>query len=316
MTDVVDSPERIAAAQGTDGAAIHPIRVGAAAAPASLPTGAAVPRRRRRPLVSALLHGRGLVGLVLVGVILLAGLLAPLIAPFDPLAQLREANLVGASVHHLFGTDEVDRDVFSRALYGIRVDVIVVFVAVPIGALIGAAFGVFASMVRPADVPVQRLFDVLLSFPPVILAIGITAVTGTGLFPVLVVVTFVEIPVFGRLIRSTILKVRELPFVQSAEAIGSTRWEIMRRHILPNAAEPLFVQLALSMSVAIFLESAMSFIGIGIRPPQPSLGSIIAGSVNYLDTNPWYAVGPLVIVTLLVLGFQLIAQAIGASRRR
>lgn len=271
---------------------------------------------RRHTVLRALLHGRGLAGLILVGVVFLAGLLAPVIAPFDLLTQLRDANLLAPSGHHLFGTDEVNRDVFSRALYGIRVDVIVVFVAVPIGALIGSLLGMIATMIRPADVAVQRIFDVLLSFPPVILAIGVTAVTGTGLFPVLLVVTFVEIPVFGRLVRASILKVRELPFVQSAEVIGASRTWIMRRHILPNAAEPLLVQLALSMSVAIFLESAMSFIGIGVRPPSPSLGSIIAGAVNYLDTNPMYAVGPLLIVTLLVLGFQLIAQAIGAQRRR
>lgn len=272
--------------------------------------------RRRSPILHAITHGRGLVGLVLVGVVFLAGLLAPLLAPFDPLAQLRDANLLGPSAGHLFGTDEVNRDVLSRVLYGIRVDVIVVFVAVPVGALIGSAFGVLASLVRPTDVAVQRLFDVLLAFPPVILAIGVTAVTGTGLFPVLLVVTFVEIPVFGRLVRSSILKVRELPFVQSAEVIGASPWSIMRRHILPNAAEPLVVQLALSMSVAIFLESAMSFIGIGVRPPSPSLGNIIAGAVNYLDTNPMYAVGPLLVVTALVLGFQLVAQSIGAHRRR
>lgn len=307
MTNIVEPQED---AEAPSGIAAEP----GASAPA---TGAGPGRtRRRRPILHAVTHGRGIVGLVLIGVIFLAGLLAPVIAPYSPLAQLPGASLLGPSAAHLFGTDEVNRDIFSRALYGIRVDVIVVFVAAPAGAVIGTALGVLASMVRPADVPMQRLFDLLLAFPPVILAIGITAVIGTGIVPVLVVVTFAEIPVFGRLIRTQIVKVRELPFVQSAEVIGSSRWEIMRRHILPNSAEPIVIQLALSMSLAIFLESAMSFIGIGIRPPAPSLGSIIAGSLNYLDVNPWYAVGPLLIVTMMVLSFQLIAQSIGAHRRR
>lgn len=295
MTDIVESP-----------AIAEPLAV--SAAPALIP-----PQGRARP--AALLHGRGLVGLILVGLIFAAGLLAPLIAPYRPTAQLAGANLVPAGLHHLFGTDEVDRDIFSRVLYGIRVDVIVVFVAVPIGALVGLVTGVLATIVRPADVAVQRAFDVILAFPPIILAIGFSAVLGTGLVPILIVVAAVEVPIFGRLVRSSILKVRELPFVQAAEVIGAGRWSIMWRHILPNAAEPLLVQLALSMSVAIFLESAMSFIGIGVRPPQPSLGNIIAGSVSQLSYNAMYAVGPLVVVGMLVLGFQLIAQAIGARRR-
>lgn len=273
----------------------------------------AEPTRRRR---RALLHGRGLAGLVLVGVVFLLGMLAPLVAPYKPNAQIPDANLLSASLSHLFGTDQVDRDVLSRVLYGIRVDIVVVFVAVPIGALLGALAGVLATVVRPADVTVQRIFDVLLAFPPIILAIGLTAVIGTGIMPIVAVVIAAEVPVFGRLLRASVLKVRELPFVESAEVIGARRWWIMRRHVLPNAAEPILVQLALSMSVAIFLESAMSFLGIGVRPPQPSLGNIIADSVDNLDANPMFAVGPLLVVAVLVLGFQLIAQALGSHRRR
>lgn len=299
MTDTLESPVQAVEVEEPVGAATEAPR----------------PRLPRRVL-GAVLHGRGLAGLILVGIVFLAGLLAPIIAPHSPVEQIPHANLLSASGAHLFGTDEVDRDVFSRVLYGIRVDVIVVFVAVPIGAIIGLLAGILATSIRPADVTVQRIFDVLLAFPPIILAIGIAAVIGTGLTPILVVVAAAEVPVFGRLVRSSILKVRELPFVQSAEVIGAKRSAVMWRHILPNAAEPLFIQLALSMSVAIFLESAMSFIGIGVRPPHPSLGNIIASSIDYLDVNAMYAVGPLVVVAVLVLGFQLIAQAIGAQRRK
>ena len=126
----------------------------------------------------------------------------------------------------------------------------------------------------------------------------------------------VELPVFGRLTRTAILKVRELPFVESSQVVGARHWWVLRRHILPNAAEPLVVQLALSMSVAIFIESAMSYIGIGVRPPQPSLGNIINDAVPNLDVNAMFAVGPLLVVAVLVLGFQLLAQSVGARRRR
>jgi peptide/nickel transport system permease protein len=264
---------------------------------------------------AVLLRGRGLVGLVLILAVFIIGLAAPLITRFDPTAQLANANLLQASERHYFGTDQVNRDIFSRAVYGIRVDIIVSFIAVPIGAVIGSVIGLLATLADKADLAVQRVFDILLSFPAVILAIGLTAVLGPGTKTVIIVIAVAEIPIFGRLLRSSVLRVRELPFVAAAEVIGAGRWSILRRHVLPNAAEPLIVQLALSMSVAVFLESAMSFLGIGVRPPNPSLGSVLSDSLAYLDYNPLFALGPLTFIALLVLGFQLIAQAIGASRR-
>lgn len=301
--------------EGTDGVVIASAVTSIDAPPASATGPAANVHRRRFHWFVALRRGRGLVGLILILVVLAAGVLAPVLAPYDPTEQIRGANLLGPGRTHWFGTDEVNRDVFSRVLYGIRVAVVVLFVAVPVGALIGVLLGVASSMVRAVDVGFQRLFDVLLAFPAIILAIGITAISGAGIGPILITVIFVEIPVFGRLVRSSILKVRELPFVQSAEVIGASRWSVMRKHILPNAAEPLYVQLALSMSVAIFLESAISFLGIGVRPPEPSLGNILADSIGYLDANYMFAVGPLIVIAILVLAFQLIAQAIGAQRR-
>jgi peptide/nickel transport system permease protein len=267
----------------------------------------------RRP---AILRGRGLLGLILVGVILVLGLLAPLIAPYAPNKQLADANLLGPSMSHLFGTDDVNRDVFSRVLYGIRVDLLVIFLAVPIGALVGSALGLLSTLHPVADVTIQRLFDVVLAFPALILAIGLTAITGAGVTPIVAVVVAVEIPMFGRLLRSSTMKVRALPFVEAAEVMGASRWWVLRRHVLPNSLEPLLVQLALSMSVAVFVESAMSFIGIGVRPPNPSVGSVLADSIANLDANAMFGVGPLLVIGLLVLGFQLIAQAVGAARRQ
>lgn len=262
-----------------------------------------------------LLKGRGLVGLILVGGVVLLGVLAPLLAPFDPLAQIPGANLLGPGGAHLLGTDDLNRDVLSRVLHGIRIDVLIIAVAVPLGALIGGGLALLASLTPATDVALQRLFDVLLAFPALILAIGLAAVIGPGAVTIGVVIVVVEIPVFGRILRSGILTVRALPFVDAAETIGASRPWVLRRHVLPNAAEPLWVQLALSLSVAVFLEGAMSFLGIGVRPPAPSLGGLIADSVVYLDIQPALALGPLVVITVLILGFQLIAQGIGAARR-
>jgi peptide/nickel transport system permease protein len=263
----------------------------------------------------ALLRGRGLVGLILLGVLVLTGLLAPWLAPYPPNEQIPGANLLRPSAAHLLGTDHVNRDVFSRTLYGIRTDLVIVFVAVPIGALLGTLAALLGTVVGFVDVALQRAFDVVLAFPTLIFAIGLTAVIGPGAVTVIIVIAVLETPIFARLLRSSILKVRSLPYVETAEAIGARRGWVLRRHILPNAAEPLGVQLALSLSLAVFVESAMSFLGIGVRPPQPSLGSLIADGIDYVDSNVGFVLGPLVVVVILVLSLQLIAQGLGAARR-
>ncbi|QIK68197.1 ABC transporter permease [Nocardioides sp. HDW12B] len=274
------------------------------------------PRRPRRSVARALVRGRGLVGLVLVSVVLLAGLLAPWLAPYDPTQQIPGANLVPPGGAHLLGTDEVNRDLLSRTLFGIRVDLVVVFVAVPIGALLGGLVGLLSTTAQLADVVAQRLFDVVLAFPTLILGILLTAVLGPGLFTISVVIVAAEIPVFGRLIRSAVLTVREMPYVEASRVIGSGRLWVLRRHVLPNVLEPVIVQVAISMSVAVFVEGAMSFLGIGVRPPSPSLGSLVRDGARNMYDAPWFAVGPLVVVVALVLGFLLIAQALSRARLR
>ncbi|MGV9411866.1 ABC transporter permease [Nocardia sp. NPDC003693] len=268
-----------------------------------------------RPLLRALRRRQGLAGVLLVGVIALAGLAAGLLTNYGPLEQIPGANLVGPSSEHWFGTDNLNRDIFTRVLYGIRIDLIIALVAVPIGAVIGALAGLLASVNTVADVITQRVFDLILAFPALIFAIALAAVTGPGAHAVIIVIVAAEIPIFGRQIRTAILAVREQPYVEASEVIGASTWWTLRKHVLPNVIEPVSVQLALSLSIAVFIEGAMSFIGIGVRPPEPSLGSLISASIDNLDANPAFAVGPLVVVSGLTLGFLLIAQALGRARR-
>nr|WP_040772052.1 ABC transporter permease [Rhodococcus rhodnii] len=252
-------------------------------------------------------------GLVLV--VVLAGLAAPWLAPYGPLEQIRGANLVGASAQHWFGTDEVNRDVFSRTLFGIRTNLAIVVPAVLVGAALGTLLGLLATTHRALDTLTQRAFDVVLAFPALILAIALAAAFGPGATTVAVVIAVVEVPLFGRLVRSSVLSIRERPYVEAAEVIGASRRWVLRRHVLPNSLEPLGVQLALSLSTAVFVEGAMSFIGIGVRPPDPSLGAIVSGAVPNMDANPFYAIGPLAVVAALVLGFLLVSQGISRTRR-
>lgn len=269
----------------------------------------------RRSPFTGLLHGRGLVGLILLALLVLAGVAAPLLAPYPPNLQLDDANLLQPSLHHLLGTDYVNRDVFSRTLYGLRTDLIIVFIAVPIGAVLGTVLALAGTVNGAVDVALQRMFDIVLAFPALILAIGLAAVTGTGIQTVIAVIAIVETPIFGRMLRSSILRVRSLPFVEAAETIGAGRIWVLRRHVLPNAAEPIGVQLAVSLSVGVFVESAMSFLGIGVQPPAPSLGSLISDGINYADNNVAFVLGPLAAVIILVLSLQLLAQALGSARR-
>lgn len=272
-------------------------------------------RTGRRSPFAGLLHGRGLAGLVLLGLLAVVGFAAPLLAPYPPNLQLDDANLLTPSLEHLLGTDYVNRDVLSRTIYGLRTDLIIVFLAVPIGAILGTMLALAGTLSAAVDVALQRMFDVVLAFPALILAIGLTAVTGTGINTVIAVIAIVETPIFGRMLRSSILRVRSLPYVEAAETIGAGRIWVLRRHVLPNAAEPIGVQLAVSLSVAVFVESAMSFLGIGVQPPAPSLGGLISDGINYADNNVAYVLGPLLVVIILVLSLQLLAQALGSARR-
>ena len=267
-------------------------------------------RVRRRPLVLG--SPMATAGLLIVAVILLAGILAPLLAPYAPNAQTDSA-LATPSYAHLLGTDELGRDVLSRIMYGIRQDALAICVAVPVGALAGIGLGLLCGLARWLDTVLQRLFDVMLAFTALIAGVTAASIIGPGLETVMVTIAVVNVPLFGRLTRTSVRSLERRDFVIAAQVVGASPRRVLTRHVLPNGVDPLIVQLALSLSMAVFIEGGMSFVGLGVVPPQPSLGNMLQESVNYLSKNPFYALGPMIVVTLLVLGFQLIAD--GVTRR-
>ncbi|RFU87600.1 ABC transporter permease [Streptomyces triticagri] len=270
----------------------------------------------RHPYLAALTTTRARIGLVLVGAVVLAGLLAPLLSSHAPTAQSGRALVPPGTGGHLLGTDDLGRDLLSRLLYGIRTDLEVIALAVPIGALLGCAFALLAAVHPVLDTVVQRAFDLVLAFPGLILALAVTAILGPGRLPVIVVITLAEIPVFGRQLRAGILVQRERDYAVAARVGGTRRARLLIRHILPNCADPLVVQLAVSLTVAVFLEGAMSFLGVGVRPPEPTLGNSLSQALPYLSQAPYFAAGPLLIVTLLVLGLSLLSEALNRETRR
>ena len=277
---------------------------------------AAAARPERSRWGRALRYPETVAGLTIVTVLFAVGILAPWIAPYGADAQSSDS-FAGMSSAHLLGTDEFGRDVFSRVLFGIRQDVVVAGLAVPAGALLGTALGLLCGLHRLLDSVIQRAFDVMLAFTALVMGVAVSATAiGPGLTAIVVTVVLVNVPLFGRLTRSAVRAQRSRDYVVAAEVIGARPGRVLLRHILPNSLDALIVQAALSLSMAVFIEGAMSFVGIGIRPPSPSLGALLRSSTNFLSQNQWYALGPIVVVTALVLGFNLIADGLNRGLLR
>ncbi|MEV0477456.1 ABC transporter permease [Streptomyces prunicolor] len=248
-------------------------------------------------------------GLALVVLLVLLGIAAPLLTPYSPLAQGPDA-LLGPGLQHPLGTDEFGRDLLTRTLYGIRLDLLVAATAVPLGALAGVALGVLCALHPLVDVVLQRAFDVMLAFTALILGVTLAAILGPGTAAVFWTVAGINVPLFGRISRDAVRGEKDREYVLAARALGAGRLRILVGDILPNILDALIVQAALSLSTAVFVEGAMSFVGIGVTPPTPSLGALLRSGANFLDQNPAYALGPVTVVVGLVIGFNLLADGL------
>ncbi|MCC7371708.1 MAG: ABC transporter permease [Chloroflexi bacterium] len=248
------------------------------------------------------------------GIVLLVvacAVLAPFISPYDPNRQQLLKTLQAPSAEHLLGTDENGRDVLSRILYGtsvsLKAGVISVSIALALGVVSGLTSGYFGGRV---DNLIMRGMDALLAFPTLVLALAITATLGPGLSNAMIAIGIVYTPIFARLTRGQVLSVREREFVEAARTIGAGHVRIMGRHILPNVIAPLIVQVSLSIALAILAEATLSFLGLGVQPPDPSWGSMVSRGKDYLDMAPWLAFAPGGAILLAVMGFNFLGDAI------
>lgn len=250
------------------------------------------------------------VGLGIVGLVLLAALLAPAIAPYDPSQKNTRILLQGPSGSHPLGTDELGRDTLTRVLYGARVSLEVGVIAVGISLVIGVALGLVAGYAGGfVDGLIMRIMDGLLAFPALVLALGITAILGPSLNNVMIAIGVTGIPSFARLVRGQVLTVRSLDYAQAAKAIGAGHARIMIRHILPNVMAPIIVNASISIAAAILAEAGLSFLGLGIQPPTPSWGSMLNTAKGYMQRTPWIAIAPGTAIFLTVLGFNFLGDA-------
>ncbi|OLC32860.1 MAG: hypothetical protein AUI47_05630 [Acidobacteria bacterium 13_1_40CM_2_68_5] len=253
----------------------------------------------------------GLVGAALVAVFLLVTAGAAWLAPYDPVAADFADVLSPPSWRHPFGTDDIGRDILSRVVHGSRVSLeaglFTVAVALTIGLPLGLAAGFFGGRV---DDLIMRGIEVILSFPTLVLALGITAVLGPKLIHALFAIGIVFVPHFARLLRGQVLSVRENDFVAAARALGASDLRVMRLHVLPNCLAPILVQSSFSIAFAILTEAALSFLGLGTQPPTPSWGIMLSTGRGYLEQAPWLGAFPGLAIFLTVLGFNLLGDGI------
>jgi len=262
---------------------------------------------RRRPL--------GAFGLVLMLVMILAAVLADRIAPYDPTALSFKDLLAPPSPAHLFGTDNFGRDVFSRLLYGARTALLVGFSASLVGCTLGLVLGIVGAYVGgKTDQLIQRLMDVLLSFPLIVIAIAVVAALGTGedkIGNVIAAITVPIIPRVSRVVRSSALAVVQMPYIEATRSVGSGALRIMFRHVAPNVFAPYLIMMTAFLGQAILLEASLSFLGLGVFEPTPSWGLMLRGAgMQFLERAPWLAIAPGIAISMAVFGFNLFGDSL------
>jgi peptide/nickel transport system permease protein len=268
--------------------------------------------RQRRRLVRRFRRQRpAIFGLTFATLVVLAALLAPVIAPFDPAVQRFETVLRQPGGANLMGTDELGRDVLSRVLWGARASIQAGVLATLLAIAIAVPLGMVAGYYRTwADPIVSRATDVLLSFPFLVLAVGLGAILGASLGSATLALGISQVPIFVRVTRGEVLSVREEDYVEAAVANGASDWIILRRHILPNIMSPLLVQATVAIPTNIIGESLLSFLGLGVQPPTPSWGVMLASAQSYITRAPWLALFPGLAIFFTTLSFNLLGDGV------
>ena len=259
-----------------------------------------------------LLRRKGaVVGLCVIVLFILAAVLAPLIVPYDPVVQSWTTVRHAPSLTHIFGTDDVGRDVFSRVIYGTRASLFAGVISVGIALSIGIPLGLIAGYRGGfIDALLSRITDAMLACPFIILAIALAAFLGPSLGNAMIAIGITTTPVFVRLTRGQVMAVKVEEYIEAARAVGNPRWRIALVHILPNVMPALLVQATLSIAAAIIAEASLSFLGLGQQPPYPSWGSMLNAAQRFLTNAPWMAVWPGVAIFLSVLSFNLVGDGL------
>ncbi|MCH7914015.1 MAG: ABC transporter permease [Deltaproteobacteria bacterium] len=271
-----------------------------------------LPNQRRREIARAIKNNKTtLVGIVLTLLILLVALLAPWLAPFDPIHQNISRGDLPPGPVHILGTDSYGRDVLSRILLGARVSLGIALSAVGLAITIGSLVGVIAGYKGGlVDAITIRVIDMLMTFPTIILGLMVLSVLGSGMFNLTLAISVAITPRFARVARGSAIAMRERDYIQAARALGMSDWRIIFVHVLPNITNEILVISTLWTGTAILQEAGLSFIGLGVKPPTPSWGGMIRDGVNQLLNQPWLSIAPGVAIFIVVLAFNMIGDGL------
>ncbi len=266
-----------------------------------------------RVTLRALIKVKGsLWGAIFITIMLVCAIGAQWLAPNDPNAQDIMHRFAGPSRDHFFGTDYLGRDIFSRIIYGCRIAVLVAFGAVSLSSVVGVFLGVVAGYNegKKIDYFIIWVFDIVRSFPQIILALAIVAVLGPSLLNVVVALAFTAFPFYGRISRAQTLSVKEADYVKAAEAMGLKPLKIISRHITPNILAPVIVCLGMDMATMIVWESGLSFLGLGVRPPTASWGIMLRNGYKYIQTSPYMILWPALAIAFAMIAFSLFSEGL------
>jgi len=256
-------------------------------------------------------HGGARFGATVTLVFAIAAVLAPWVAPHDPEAMALGANLRGPSWSHLFGTDSLGRDVLSRTIWGARISLTIGFVSVGLAMLGGVPLGALSAWIGGwTDRLLMRAVDVLVSFPTLLLAIVVITIFGPGLTHAMLAIGMAQVPLYARLTRAAVMRVRVQNFVEAARASGAGEWRIVLRHVLPNCLPPLLVQSTLLFATAILSAAYLGFLGLGAQPPTPEWGTMLAKARDFLRTAPHVSIFPGLTILVTVLGLNLLGDGL------
>lgn len=252
-----------------------------------------------------------MLGLAIVLFLILIAILAPLLAPYDPIMRIKEDSSLAPSRTHLFGTDLLGRDIFSRVIYGSRISIEVGVVAVGISVILGLFFGALAGYFgRWPDAIIMRVADIFFAFPYILGAIAIMTILGSGIVNIFIAIGVLGWAYFARIFRGSILSIKNKEYIEAARALGAGNTRIITKHIFPNAIAPIIVLATMNVGTAIIVEAALSFLGIGVQPPTPAWGKMLSEALDFIDIAPWMMLFPGLAIVFTVLGFVLLGDGL------
>lgn len=280
----------------------------------------ATPQKRRlNPTIarylSAFRSAKGIIGATIIGVMVLAALLAPILFPggYD---QQGNQSLAGPSLDHIFGIDEYGRDIFVRSIYGLRIDLSLILTAVPASAALGTLIGLAGALSERLGVALQRVLDMILGFPGLVLGVCLVAILGPGWLPLFLTIFISGLPPAGRYARNALLNQQSREYVLAARVLGVSKRQILARHVLPHALDACVVNAAVWMVVGVYIEAGLSIVGLGIQPPTPSLGVLLNNGLRFVTESPTYVMGPALLLLLVAVAFSLLSDAFNEAVNR